>query len=500
MIRTTRKQFLSGATALAVPQRGPAAATPAATPAARPKNVLFLLSDQHRPHAMGIDGDPLARTPHMDALARTGVRFDDAYCTNPVCTPSRASILTGLYTHHHRTWNNATPWPFGHKTAAHYFGRAGYMSALIGKMHFVDAQTHGFDYRLDFNDWFQHLGPKARIYAEELSRANSGSGNPQIDDLWRDFGDPWKGTRTLDGRKGSVHTGRVSQLEEPQHFESFVARESVRFLEKHGKEQPFFLISSFLKPHDPFMPAERFARMYSPDAMKLPSSWGKVDMANVPGEIRDSIQRSASTPELLDESHARTRIAMYYASLAQVDEAIGQVLATLKRLGLEDDTIVVYSSDHGEMLGEHGLWGKTVFYEPSVGVPLIVRAPGVTGTGLRSKSPVSQVQIVPTFLELCGIPAPAGFDGPSFVGNLREPSHVNSEPVYAEYALQTPRAKYMIRHGRYKYCHYVNDTPELYDLQADPEEMRNLAAAPSHKDKAAELKQRLFDWHTPPEK
>ena len=119
MIRTTRKQFLSGATALAVPQRGPAAATPAATPAARPKNVLFLLSDQHRPHAMGIDGDPLARTPHMDALARTGVRFDDAYCTNPVCTPSRASILTGLYTHHHRTWHVqgmvAIPYPQGGK-------------------------------------------------------------------------------------------------------------------------------------------------------------------------------------------------------------------------------------------------------------------------------------------------------------------------------------------------------------------------------------------------
>ena len=139
---------------------------------ARPKNVLLLLSDQHRPRALGIDGEPQARTPNLDALARSGARFDSCSCANPVCTPSRASLLTGLYTHHHQTWNNATPWPFEYKTMAHYFSRAGYMTSLVGKMHFVDAQTHGFDYRLDFNDWYQYLGPKTKLYAEELSRAN----------------------------------------------------------------------------------------------------------------------------------------------------------------------------------------------------------------------------------------------------------------------------------------------------------------------------------------
>lgn len=184
------------------------------------KNVLILMSDQHNKGCMGAAGDPVARTPNLNALARTSVRFTDAYCTNPVCTPSRASILTGLYTHNHGAWSNTTAWPYEHKTMAHAFGAAGYMTALIGKMHFVDAQTHGFDYRLDFNDWYQFLGPKTRLYADELGSPNSGSGLPQIDDLWRDDGDPWRNEREKDGREGAVAVGPVSRIAEGDQFES----------------------------------------------------------------------------------------------------------------------------------------------------------------------------------------------------------------------------------------------------------------------------------------
>src|SRR5437763_15704424 len=219
MARLTRKEFLTMGAAPFLPRFS------FAQPGARPKNVLLLMSDQHRPHALGVDGNPVARTPNLDALARSAVRFDSAYCSNPVCVPSRASLLTGLYTHNHGALNNSIPWPFEKKTIAHYLGRAGYMTGLIGKMHFVDAQTHGFDYHLDFNDWFQYLGPKTQLYADELSRANSGSGLPQIDDLWRDSGDPWKGHRNLDDREGPVATGGISKLPEQDHFESFVARE-----------------------------------------------------------------------------------------------------------------------------------------------------------------------------------------------------------------------------------------------------------------------------------
>jgi choline-sulfatase len=464
----------------------------------RPKNVLLLMSDQHRPHALGIDGDPVAKTPNLDALARSAVRFDSAYCSNPVCVPSRASLLTGLYTHNHGAYNNTVPWPFEHKTIAHHFDRAGYMTGLIGKMHFVDAQTHGFEYRLDFNDWWQYLGPRTKLYAEELGRANSGSGMPQIDDLWRDSGDPWKATRELDDRQGAVAVGRASKIPEQDHFESFVARESIRFLKNHGN-QPFFLVSSFLKPHDPFMPATRFAEMFRPEDMKLPDTWGKVDLAKVPREIRDSILRNTPTPELSDVEQAKRRIALYYANLAQMDDCLGRVLNTLRELDLEKDTIVLYTADHGEMLGEHGLWQKFVFYEPSVGVPLVVRAPGVSQVGARSKTPVSLVQTLPTLLELCGLSAASGMDGASFAADLREPSQTRDTTVFSEYNLRTPRAKYMIRRGDYKYNYYVNDTPELYDLRKDPKEMRNLALEPASAAKVEEIKAQLFAWHKPEE-
>ena len=464
-----------------------------------PRNILWIMTDQHRASALGSSGDPVAKTPALDALARSGTCFENAYCTNPVCVPSRASLLSGLYTHHHKTWNNATPMPFQVKTIAHHLAKSGYMSALIGKMHFVDAQTHGFDYHLDFNDWMQYLGPKAQLFADEVGKPNSGSGLPQIDALWKDYGDPWAGHREADGRRGLVPVGRVSKLAEQDHFESFVTRESVRFLKNHGKKQPFLLIASYLKPHDPFMPAERFARMFSKDDMKIPSTWGKTDLSRVPAEIRTSIENDWISPELLNSpDNVKQRIAYYYANLAQADAAIGDLLRAAEELGLGQDTIVMYTSDHGEMLGEHGLWQKMVFYEPAVRVPLMFRVPGLTRAGTRCRTHVSLASVLPTLLDLCGVKE-GTFDGPSLAGDLREPEKERATTVFSEYALQSPRAKYMIREGRFKYCYYVNDTPELYDLESDPDEMQNLAGTPAGRDTAEKMQERLFAWYRPPE-
>ena len=465
----------------------------------RKKNLLILMADQHKPDCLGIAGHPVVKTPNLDTLAHSGMRFSSAYCTNPVCTPSRASILTGLYTHHHGALNNRTPWPFQHKTIANYFGAAGYMSALIGKMHFVDAQTHGFDYRLDFNDWYQYLGPKTKLYADELSRANSGSGLPQIDDLWRDAGDPWKGTRDLDDREGPVAVGGVSKIPEPDHFESFVARESVRFLKNHSKDQPFFLISSFLKPHDPFMPAQRFADMFRAEDMRLPDTWGKVNLDEIPVAVRRSIEHNAPTPELNNVDAARRRIAYYYANLAQMDDCAGIVLRALRDLDLEKDTVVVYVSDHGEMLGEHGLWQKFQFYESSCGIPLIVRAPGIAPANRRCATPVSLVSLLPTLAELCDVSVPSTFDGPSLAAQVHQPEIASNSPVFSEYDLGNPRAKYMIRDANWKYTFWTHDMPELYDLQSDPKEMRNLALRAEYRSRVDELKSKLFRWYRPPE-
>jgi choline-sulfatase len=462
------------------------------------KNLLIIMSDQHKRDCLGIAGDPVAHTPNLDAFARQAVRFTHAYCANPVCTPSRASLLTGLYTHHHQTWNNATLWPASHETIAHYFSRAGYFTGLIGKMHFVDAQTHGFDYKLDFNDWFQFLGPKTKLYADELGRPNSGAGMPQIDDLWRDFGDPWKGVRSLDERQGPVAVGGISKIPEQDHFESFVARESVRFLRRFGnRDQPFLLICSFLKPHDPFLPAARFANMFRAEDMRLPDTWRKVNLSEVPSEVRHAILHNDPTPELRDPKQARRRIAFYYGNLAQMDDCAGIVLRELNRLGLEDKTIVIYTSDHGEMLGEHGLWQKFQFYESSVGVPLMIRVPGVS-PGI-CQDPVSQVSILSTVAEFCGVEVPSSLDGTSFAEQVLRPSTHRNRLIFAEYNLRTPHAKYMIRSGDYKYTFWVHDMPELYNLRDDPQEMINLALRHTYKETIAEMREKLFAWYKPPE-
>ena len=503
MAKISRRDFLKTGAAVTAGAIGPvagassfAAGWQTSKDASKPRNVVILMADQHTPSAFGFKGDTVARTPNLDALAGTSVSFDQAYCTYPLCLPSRASFLTGLYPHHHGALTNQTAWPYEHKTLGHYFHDAGFMTSLIGKMHFIDAQTHGFDYHLDFNDWFQYLGPKTKIFADELGQANDGSGLPQIPSLWGKQ-DPWSGVRIDDDREGYIAVGRRSRLAEEDHFESFVARESVRFLEEHGTKRPFLLISSFLKPHPPFMPAARFANMFNPAEMKLPETWGKVDLATVPRHIRREIEWPSATPELRHPDEAKIRIAMYYAQLAQMDDCAGKILRALRDLGLGDDTVIFYTSDHGEMLGRHGLWNKYVFYEPSAGVPLLCRVPGVTTTAARCRTPVSLVRGVATLAEVCGLPVPAGLDGASFAENLRDPARTNDATIFAEYQGAGNDGGAMFRHGDFKYCYYENDIEELYNLRSDPEEMKNLALLPEFKGRADEMKRRLFAIYQP---
>jgi choline-sulfatase len=493
LLATIEKSALAGV-------HGPATQVATGTTARKRPNVLLLMSDQHKRSCMGAYGDAVAKTPNLDALASQSVRFANAYCNNPVCAPSRASMMTGLYSHHLETQNNSMPFLPTHPTMAHDFNRAGYMTALIGKMHFVDAQTHGFQYKLDFNDWFQYLGPKVQIYADELARSNSGSGLPEIDDLWREEGDPWRGHRTLDNREGSVAVGRVSLLDEQDHFESFVARESVRFLHNFGNtDQPFFLISSFLKPHDPFMPAQRFAQMFDAEQMRLPESYGKADKSHLPKEVVKSIEFNAPTPELRDPMAARRRIAFYYANLAQMDDCVGSVAQAVADLNLENDTIICYTSDHGEMLGELGLWQKFQFYEGSCGVPLLIRVPGREAAACDA--PVSLVSLSATLTELAGVQQIAPNDGKSIAAWIREPQRAAAHgPVFAEYGLSSREPKWMIREGHWKYTYWENDIPELYDLNSDPEELHNRAGEKEYAAKENELRQKLLAWHPPHEK
>jgi choline-sulfatase len=497
-----RRDFLAGAAVTTLSAAVGAAAQPAHLENGQPElrtgrrpNVLLLMSDQHKRSCMGAAGDPVAVTPNLDALARESVRFTNVYCANPVCGPSRASMLTGLFTHHLGAAGGSSYAP-GYKTMPGQFGRDGYFTGLIGKMHFGDAQLHGFDYELEFNDWFQYLGPKAKLYADEMGEPGSGAGLPQIPSLW-DRGDPWKGHREPDGRLGQVAVGRPSLMEEEDHFESFVADETVRFLETYAQgDQPFFLVSSFLKPHNPFTPAKRFAEMFKPEEMKLSPTWGKAELDSVPRQVRHEIKSSHYTPELLEPAEAQKRMAYYYGSLAQMDDCAGKILRALKRLGLDENTIVVYTSDHGEMLGDLGLWNKFQFYEGSCGVPFMVRLPG--GAPAQCDVPLSLVSLRATLAELCHVPMDGPSDGKSFASLVRDPkSNFDYGPVFSEFSILNNNAKYMIRDGQLKYTYWVNDVPELYDLSADPDELHNLAGRPEYAGKVKELHEKLFAWYTP---
>lgn len=507
-IQMNRRTFLTGASAAAIAAaagKQASARTTSQTGAGKTEprhkkrpNVLLLMSDQHKRTCMGAAGDRVARTPNLDQLAAESVRFTNAYCTNPVCAPSRAGMMTGLHSYHLETQDNATPFLPTHLTMAHHFNQAGYMTALIGKMHFVDAQTHGFQYKLDFNDWYQYLGPKIQLFADQLAthkgNGNSGAGLPQINELWRDEGNPWKGHVTVDDRKGAVAVGRPSLMEEKDHFENFVARESIQFMRNFKDSGPFFLVASFLKPHDPFMPAKRFADMFQPEDMCLPASFGKADKSRLPKQVVSSIEVGGGTPELLDPEQARKRIAFYYANLAHMDDCLGQVVRAVKELNLENDTIIAYTSDHGEMLGDLGLWQKMQFYEGSCGVPLLIRVPGHSA-GVCD-TPVSLVSLSSTLTELAGVEQVVPNDGISLAPWIEAPRNRKEYgPVYAEYGMRSPQPKQMIRVGPWKYTNWANDIPELYNLESDPEELHNLAGETSCAAKETELRNQLLKWH-----
>jgi choline-sulfatase len=487
-----RRHFIAGASASALLTssllRG------GAVPHRRP-NVLLLMSDQHKRSCMGAAGDRVAHTPNLDRLAGQSARFTAAYCTNPVCTASRASMLTGLYSHHLEAQNNNSPFSSAHKTMAHHFAAAGYFTGLIGKMHWNDAQSHGFDYRLEFNDWFQYLGPKVQLYADEVGAPNSGAGMPEIETLWEQ-GDPWKGQRGTDGRKGFTDLGRVSLMPEQDHFDSFVARESVRFLNaySHGP-QPFFLITSFLRPHAPFMPSQRFADLYQPEQMKLSPTWGKAELNALPREVANAIRHNPYSPELNEAAGARREMAFYYANLAEMDDCLGRVIQAVHDLRLENDTIICYTADHGEMLGDLGLWQKFQFYEGSCGVPLLIRVPGRPAS--VCDIPVSLVSLCNTLTDLANVSLIQPNDGVSFrpLVEVEADKRTGAKPVFAEYGLGGPQPKRMVRHNEWKFTEWLHDIPELYNLATDPEELHNLAALPEYATKVLALKERLHAWN-----
>lgn len=487
---------------------------------ARPRNVLVLLSDQHSAAALGCYGNPAVHTPQLDRLAAEGVRFTAAYTPNPVCVPGRFALYTGRHIHTIQTIrypvaagqetarDNPPALSVRERTLGHHFAAAGYVTGFIGKLHPVAPHTYGFDYAIDFGHYADYLGPRYETFARGMRAVDAGCGVPWVDILRDGRGSPWEDAPLSPGQPALLS-------DEGDHQEGFVAREAIRFLQAY-RDEPFCLVASFLKPHAPWAPAPRYQAMYDPERLALPPvpSQSPGDDPDLPAPIRAIGRRFWQPHETWPlplpghpdrPAAARRWLAAYYACVSQMDAAIGAVLAALDALGLAEQTLVLYTSDHGEMAGEHGLYQKFVFYEGSARVPLVIRCPGTTTPGSIAPAPVDLVDLLPTCLDLCGLPLPdpAGaqaLEGASLAPLLRDwtlpvapgKGFAFSEMHYAE------GPAYMLRAGPWKYTYYSGSQERsLFHLITDPDECHDLAGSPAAASTANALHQRLFTWLPP---
>jgi len=440
-------------------------------------NVLFLLSDEHSvrcfSHPDSKEGEPV-RTPAFDRLATAATTFENAYCHVPLCTPSRISMLTGREAQHTGAWTNDSFIEPQFPTLPEQFSDAGYETCLVGKMHLAgDRQFVGFDHR-SYGDL-------------------TGGNTHQVDGP------------NLDAGLGHGSTYDVGQTMIPESLlqERNVAEETVAFLREHTAarpEQPWFMCASFSRPHFPLTAPKRHLQKYWPDDVPLP-------------KIRREETSTADHPQTvamldhyefddMDETDLRKARAAYFAAVDYLDEVVGDLFRRLEHAGLLENTIVVYTSDHGELAGEHGLWWKHTWQEASSRVPLFVQLPAHRSGELdptRLSTPVSLLDLFPTFCGLAGVDPPTDLDGVDLSEAIRMGSEPERGPVFCDHLRPDQWDFRVVRDGRYKYVQFP-DAPELlFDLEADPFETKNLAPTAEGEDANAldrlrALVDRTFDF------
>jgi iduronate 2-sulfatase len=424
------------------------------------KNVLFLMADDLNTR-LGSYGDPRAKTPNLDRLAQRGVRFDRAYCAFPLCGPSRNSMLTGLYPNTNGVLGNGQIFRQtipAQPSLPQAFRQQGYFAGRIGKLyHYNVPASIGTDGHDDPASWELEINPAGVDRLEE---------QPMI-------------TTLVPGQFGGTLSWHASPQADERHTDGMIARDAEWVLERlaRQRERPFFLAVGFFRPHTPFVaPKTPYFDSY-PEA-EMPVVQGvKDDQADIPAPALAGAKREEAA---MSDAQRRQAVQAYYASISFMDAQVGRVLDALDRLGLADSTVIVFASDHGYHLGEHGLWQKRSLFEESARVPLLVVAPGVSKANATVAAPVSLIDLFPTLAELCGINAPANLQGQSLVPMLREPSVLGRGWAITQtahngisgYSLRTPRWRYTEWEGA--------PGRELYDHDTDPSELTNLATDPAH--------------------
>lgn len=433
------------------------------------RNILVLMSDQHRSSAGGWAGDPWVQTPHLDALAARGTAFGRAYTPSPLCVPARESLLTGRYPSAGGAAGNAGAARATGRTFGHLAADAGLATGAVGKMHFLGADRHrGFATRWDVADYFA-LEPEA------CGDAASGMAAPGCYGRYAGGleGSHPDGPNPMRVRDGNYDAG-PSPFPAERHIESHITREAIRFLEAHRHER-WALWCSYFKPHAPYTPPAGDWDRYAGLPLPVPAP-GAAGLDALPAHLRDF--RRSTGLEDLDPAALRRCLAGYYGNVTYLDRQIGAVLGALEALGLGDETLVVYTSDHGDMVGEHGLLAKSNFYEASWHIPLLVDHPAYRNGGPRPEALASLTDLLPTLAGAAGIPVPGGVHGVSLLPVIAGERRQVRDHVYGRLRLArgTHRAAF---DGRWKLVRYA-DTTHLFDLQTDPQERCNrIADAPA---------------------
>lgn len=440
----------------------------------RARNLLFITTDQQRFDSLPCYGLDFVQAPNIERLAREGTVFDKCYTPAPVCVPCRAAWMTGQWPSTLGVLSNgqwldpSTPsWPA-------LLSAAGLRTAAIGKMHFMPwDQSGGFDERVSAEDKRHTYLPDDHykfLRAHGIRRAHP-TENPGY---FESLGAP------------------VTPLDRRFHVDGFTGDSAADWLQQHGND-PFAIWVSFAGPHDPYDPPEDMADMYY--NAPIPEPVGSAqELVNKPkaqqtrtdstGNSMFRIKPSDATPEQI-----RRWRAHYYANISLIDEGIGKMLAALEVHGVLEDTMIVFTSDHGDALGDHGLSYKGYFYESMAHVPLIVRGPGVQ-QGVRCGSVASGLDVVALFYETFGVEPPEAMQAISPAPMLQDATAATRDAVFCEIG-----GRAMVCDGRWKYVHYASGEAELYDLTQEPQEVDNLAGRPEYAAEEARLRARLLeDW------
>ena len=423
----------------------------------KPTNVLFILSDEHTRDVAGCYGDKIVKTPNIDALAARGTKFTAAYTNCPICVPARASLQTGTYVAENACWDNAHPYDGSIRGWGHRLREQGHHTMSIGKLHFrSDKDDNGFieeiiplhvvDGQGDLLGLIRRPEPAARGGMPDLAKA-AGPGESTYANYDRNI------------RDGAIEwlTTRASKL-----------------------DKPWALFVSMVKPHFPLVAPPEFFAMYPPESMPMPRLYGPDAYPTHPSV--KALRACMSYDDFFSPEKVRIALAAYYGMVSFLDDNIGQILRALEAAGLADTTRIVYSTDHGDNLGNRHMWGKSVHYEEAAAIPMIVAGPGIPA-GKTCKTPVMLVDIYPTIVRSVGIEPDAqdkALPGQSLVEIANAPCDPERVAFGEYHAAASITAMYLVRKGRWKYIHHVGFQPELFDLETDPGETRDLGTDPAH--------------------